>query len=55
MQYWCETTFGTVYMSYLHTAQQACCVYTISKALSLKWKPQCIESCLPLFIARVHT
>ena len=44
----------TYRLSYFLTAQKAC-LYAVSKTLSLKWKQQCIESCFPLFIARMNT
>ena len=42
-------------LSYFLTAQQACCLYAVSKTLSLKWKPHRAVSRFPLFIAGMDT
>ena len=42
-------------LSYLLTAQQACCLYAGSKTLALKWKPHGIQLCIPLFTAGMDT
>jgi len=45
------TTFSLICIVYLHLAQQTCCLYLVSRALSLKWKPRHIEMRFPLLIA----
>lgn len=52
MQQRCKEISGSLYISF--HAQWTCSLYVVSVTVSLKRKPCCTESCLPLFSARIY-